>query len=230
LDASAIMYAFVSFSTCSGGSPPVRADDLSGIRFIYPSATSTSAPGPPSGLVASSSGSTVVLAWAASTTGGAPAVYVIEAGSSPGAANLANFSTGNTLTSFSASGVGAGRYYVRVKAANAAGTSGPSNEALLVVGGAGCAGAPGAPTGFTITTNTSATVAFSWNAASGNPTTYIIEAGSIPGATNLANSDLGSSATSYSVNGVGRGTYYVRLRARNACGTSGVSNEVVLVR
>lgn len=80
-----------------------------------------------------------------------------------------------------------------------------------------------------ITGNSGGTVSFAWTAATGGPTSYIIEAGSTPGATNLANSDLGSTATTFTTTGVGRGTYYVRLRAKNSFGVSGVSNEVVLV-
>ena len=132
-----------------------------------------------------------------------------------------------TTDAFSASGVGAGSYYVRVKATNSTSTSPASNEALLNVGG-GCTAAPPAPTGFTNTFKSNGTVTFVWN-ASANATTYIIEAGSTPGATNLANANLGSSATTATFNGVGNGVYFVRLRAQNTCGTSGVSNEVTLI-
>ena len=226
-DTSAIMFPSVAFSTCSGGSPGPSADDLAAIRFVYPPATTSTAPGAPSGLTATSSGSTVTLSWTAPASGGAATAYVIEAGSSSGLANLANFSTGSTATTFSAGGVGAGVYYVRVRASNGAGTSGASNEAVLTVGAA-CSGAPPPPSGFTLTQNANHTVSFAWG-ASATATTYVIEAGSVPGAANLANADLGSSATGATFTGVGSGTYYVRLRARNSCGTSGVSNEVTLV-
>jgi hypothetical protein len=231
-DPSAIMFASLTFSACSGGPIPITADDTAGIRLIYGTTTATpsAAPGAPSGLVTSASGSTVFISWTAPASGGAPTAYTIEAGSSAGASNLASFSTGSTATSFSSGGVGAGSYFIRVKATNAAGTSAASNESLLVVGGGGpCTGAPGAPTGFMITGNSGGTVSFSWTASSGSPTSYIIEAGSTPGATNLANSDLGGTATTFTAPGVGRGTYYVRLRAKNSCGTSSVSNEVTLV-
>jgi hypothetical protein len=227
---SAIMYPSVSFSSCSASPTPISGDDVAGIQFIYAAATgSAPAPGTPRSLFASSSGSTVTLSWLAPATGGTPAAYIVEAGSSSGLANLANFSTGNTSTIFTAAGVGAATYYIRVKATNAAGTSTASNEALLVVGSGPCIGPPGSPTGFILTGNSGGTVSFIWGASSGSPTTYIIEAGSTPGATNLANSDLGSSATVFTAFGVGRGTYYVRLRGRNSCGTSGPSNEVTLV-
>ena len=225
-DPSAIMYPSVSLSRCSGGSPGLAADDIAGIRFIYPSATTSPAPGAPTNLITSSSGSTVFLSWTA-PSGSAPSAYVIEAGSAPGLANLANFSTGNTATTFSAGGVGAGVYYVRVKATNGGGTSAASNESILTVGG-GCTAAPPAPAGFTLTGNSNHTVSFAWG-ASPTATSYIIEAGSASGLTNLANANLGSSATFASFSGVGSGTYFVRLRATNTCGTSGVSNEITLV-
>jgi hypothetical protein len=232
LDSTAIMYASVSFSNCSPRPVPITQDDINGIRTIYGSGsatpTPTGVPGAPTSLVASSSGSSVTLTWSAPTGGGSPTAYIVEAGSAPSLSNLANFSTGNTATSFSAGGVGAGAYYVRVRATNSAGNSGSSNESLLSVGG-GCTAPPVAPTGFALTGNSGGTVSFVWN-ASANATTYIIEAGSTPGTVNLANSNLGSSATTFTANGVGRGTYYVRLRAQNTCGTSsGVSNEVTLI-
>jgi peptidyl-Asp metalloendopeptidase len=196
-------------------------------NFRQSAAPSAAAPGAPSDLTTSLSGSTAVLSWKAPTTGGAPTAYVIEAGSASGLANLANFSTGNTATTFSANGFGAGIYYLRVRASNAAGTGGPSNESRLVVGDA-CASAPPPPIGFASTFNSGGTVSFAWTAAPG-ATTYVIEAGSAPGLSNLASADLGSASTSATFNGIGAGTYYVRLRARNTCGTSGVSNEATLV-
>ena len=199
---------------------------LLGAGGVVP-AHAQSAPGAPTNLTASSSGSTVTLQWTAPSSGTPPAAYVIEAGSSSGAANLANLNTGTTATSYSASGVPAGTYFVRVRAANASGAGGPSNEVTLVVSSSPCS-APGAPAGLTIVTNSAATVSLSWTAASGSPTTYIIEAGSTSGASNLASTDLRSTSTSFTTTGVANGTYFVRVRARNACGTSGASNEVVL--
>jgi hypothetical protein len=177
----------------------------------------------PTNLVVSASGSTATLRWTPSGGACAPTGYIIEAGSTPGAANLANFNTGTTDTTFVAGDVGAGTYYVRVRGGNSAGTSAPSNEATLVVTGTGCTtpGAPGGLTGSVSGTN----VSLAWGGVSG-ATSYVLEAGSAPGQSNVVVSDQGL-ATSLSATAAS-GTYYVRVRARNACGTSAPSNEIVL--
>ncbi|MBI3400003.1 MAG: fibronectin type III domain-containing protein [Acidobacteria bacterium] len=94
----------------------------------------TSAPGAPSGLTSSVSGGTVTLTWSAPTGGCAPTTYGIEAGSAPGKSDLAIVLTGNTSTSFVASGVAAGTYYVRVRAGNGSTIGGVSNEVIVTVG------------------------------------------------------------------------------------------------
>lgn len=185
----------------------------------------------PSGLTATASGSTVTLTWLAPTGTDPVYVYIIEAGSSPGAANLANFSTGTNVTTFSASGVGAGSYYVRVRASDRIVTSAPSNEALLVVGGGGaCTSAPGAPTGLA-TAASGSTVTLTWSAPGAGcaPSSYLLQAGSAAGLSNLANSNTGNTSTSYIAQGVGAGTYFVRILAANAFGQSAASNESTLV-
>lgn len=226
-DPGSITYPFID-NACFTSRRVLGADDIAGIRFIYgTSSTTTTAPGPPSGLTASASGSSATLFWNAPITGGTPTSYIIEAGSSGGATNLANFSTGSTATNYSAISVPGGVYFVRVKATNAAGTSAASSETVLVVGG-GCTSAPTAPTGLRIVSNSGGTVVLSWNAVAG-VTSYIVEAGSAPGGTNLANADLGSTDTSLTATSVGRGTYYVRIRGKNTCGTGSASNEIVVV-
>ena len=181
----------------------------------------------PINLSSTVAGTTVTLAWTAPT--GTVASYVIEAGSSSGFANLASFSTGNSLTTFTATGVSAGTYYVRVRAVDSSETAGPSsNEVVVVVVGGGPCVPPGAPTGLTTTTNAGGTVGLRWNAASGSPTSYVLEAGSVPGTANLANTDVGA-VTTFTASGVGAGTYYVRVRATSGCGTSGPSNEITII-
>jgi hypothetical protein len=179
----------------------------------------------PRGLTATAVGGDVTLRWLPAA--GALSSYIIEAGSAPGARNLANFSTGSNATEFHASGIGAGVYYVRVRAVSAAGVSAPSNEATLVVGNApsACGGAASAPSRL-VASVAGSTVTLSWGAA-GQASSYVIEAGSRSGAADLVVSDVGNS-TSLTAPNVAAGTYFVRIRARNACGMGAASNEVAV--
>jgi hypothetical protein len=177
----------------------------------------------PINLAATVAGTTVTLVWTAPA--GAVAAYIVEAGSSSGLANLASFSTGNAQTTLVAQGVPPGTYYVRLRAVDPAGAAGPaSNEVVLSVGG--CV-APGPPAGLTVIANSGGTVSLGWTAGSG-AASYVIEAGSAPSLSNLTTADIGA-ATAFTANAVGPGTYYVRVRARSACGTSAPSNEIALV-
>ena len=113
-------------------------------------------------------------------------------------------------------------------AADAACLSG-ARLTLHAVSGA-AATAPGAP-GNLVSSSSGSAVTLTWSApSSGDPvTSYLIEAGSGSGLANLANVATGSTATAFFANGVGNGTYYVRVRAQNAGGTSAASNESILV-
>lgn len=204
-----------------------QTDDIAGARALYGAAVAPAAPGSPSGLIVSSFGSSVTLAWRAPTVGGVPTTYVVEAGSAPNSSNLANFSTGSTSTVFTASNVGAGVYYVRVRAASGVGVSAASNEAILIVGN-GCSAPPTAPTTL-VGSATGSTVTLAWSASGGNPTSYIVEGGSGPGLSNLANSDTGSALASLTAPGVAHGVYYVRVRGKNTCGVGPTSNEIVII-
>jgi hypothetical protein len=99
---------------------------------------------------------------------------------------------------------------------------------MIVVGGV--AAPPPAPN-FTSHTVSGSTVTLNWTAGIGGTpaTTYIVEAGSGPGLSNLAVADTDSTATTVSFAGVPPGTYYVRLRAANAQGASVVSNERTII-
>lgn len=93
-----------------------------------------SPPNAPRSLGALVSGGSVTLNWQVPSGGCPPTAYLFEAGSGPGLSDVTVFSTGNPATTFSANGVSSGTYYLRVKSANAAGTSGPSNEIRVLVG------------------------------------------------------------------------------------------------
>ncbi len=88
-------------------------------------------PDPPTNLEFSVSGSTVTLWWAAPAGGSPPAYYRLEAGSSPGQANLA--ATVTAGTSLTVPRAPAGAYYVRVRAGNPNGFGLPTPDVLIAV-------------------------------------------------------------------------------------------------
>ena len=97
-------------------------------RFTTP-ATPTP-PSAPSGLVTSVAGNVVYLAWTAGP--GNATTYVVEGGSAPGLSNLGVIAIGS-LDTAAAGTVPPGTYHLRVRAANATGSSAPSNEIVVVV-------------------------------------------------------------------------------------------------
>ena len=94
--------------------------------------------------------------------------------------------------------------------------------------GADCSAPPAAPTGL-VTTALPGKGRLEWNPSPGTDavTTYIIEAGSSPGANNQGTFVAPSTSTSFEREASG-GIYYVRMFARNACGTSPASQEVTV--
>ena len=170
-------------------------------------------PGVPVAVV---SGSNVTLNWTAAANATS---HVFEAGSAPGQANLVN--TQVNTTSLSAAAVPPATYYVRARGRNACGTSAPSADATVVVGG--CA-APGSASPLSFSLSGRA-VTLNWSGASG-ATEYILEAGSAPGASNVVVVSLGG-ATTVTANAP-PATYYVRIRPRNACGSGQATNEVTI--
>src|SRR5207244_2634108 len=85
--------------------------------------------------------------------------------------------------------------------------------------------APGAPANFSATV-TGSTVVLNWTAPVGGdaPTSYSVQAGSTNGASDLANVDTGTTATTLTELNVPAGTYFVRIRANNSAGQSTPSN------
>ena len=73
----------------------------------------------------------MTLLWSPPVGSGAPASYIIEAGSATGLANLYNASVGAaiSLTVQAPPGV----FFVRIRAQNACGLSAPSNERVIPV-------------------------------------------------------------------------------------------------
>ncbi|MEP7116222.1 MAG: fibronectin type III domain-containing protein, partial [Acidobacteriota bacterium] len=174
-------------------------------------------------------GRAVTLSWTPPTSGDPVTSYVLEAGTAPGRADLAVLPLGNAL-SFGVGGIGDGTYWVRLRAANSAGT-GPATEdlALVMRASGGCAGLPQAPlfTGSTVAGNN---VTLTWTPplTGSAPVGYVLVVGSAPGLDDWGLVELPSPATT--VSGiVASATYFVRIGARSTCGIGFLSDERAIV-
>lgn len=179
------------------------------------------APGP---LGATINGSLVAFSWGAPASGVSPTSYVLYAGTASGRTDIVSFNTGSTATSWGGAAP-PGTYYVRVAARTACGVGPLSNEVLVAVGATAPPATPGVLSGAV----SGRVVALSWSAPVTGPvpSSYVVEAGSTSGATDIAAVDTGSSSTAFS-GAVPPGRYYVRVRARAGTVLGPVSNEVVL--
>jgi hypothetical protein len=183
----------------------------------------------PSGLTTSVTGTTIFLSWQPAI-GGCPATsYLIEAGSQFGLADLAAISTGDAATSFAWTNAPNGSYVVRVRGVNATGV-GPNADGVRVTVPGGpaapaCSALPSPPTQLAANI-TGSTVVLTWNPSASAPATYVLEAGSASGLSDLFVT-VTSSAAAIAVT-ASPGTYYMRLRARTNCGTSVPGNEIVV--
>jgi hypothetical protein len=198
-----------------------RFSGVGGRRLLNLALFPTAGAGPPTALRARVVGTQASLGWAP-PAGTVPTSYVVEAGTSTGASNAGRFSVASPGIGGS---LAAGTYYVRVRAVVGGVEGQVSSEVVLTI--PAVATAPAAPAGLVASTGPGA-VSLAWVAATGNAESYIIEAGTSPGQSNLAAFDTGVLDTHFSAS-VGAGTYYVRIRARNPSGAGGASNEVQVV-
>jgi hypothetical protein len=168
------------------------------------------APGQPSAVV---TGPAVAVSWAPAA--GATS-HVFEAGWLPGQANLVNMTiNGASLAAPAPPGV----YFVRARGQNACGTGPASADTMVAVG---CA-APGPASPLSASVS-GGHVTLQWNAAPG-ATDFVVEAGTSSGSGNVASIPVAGTSLSAQAP---PGTYYVRVRPRNACGSGWWSNEVVV--
>ena len=193
--------------------------------------TATSAPGAPTGLTATASGTTQIdLSWSApgSTGGSAITGYKIESSSDGGSSwsdQVAN--TNSTATTYAHTGLTAGttRHY-RVSAINANGAGTASNVDSATTGTT----VPGAPTGLTATASGTTAIDLSWSApgSSGGSaiTGYKIEVspnGTSGWTDQVANTS--NTTTTYAHTGLAAGTTrHYRVSAINTNGAGTASN------
>ena len=151
----------------------------------------TGAPAAPTNMASSVSGTRVSFSWARPAAGAAPDRYLIDVGIQGSTQMLVSgYSVGNVLAV--AADLPKGSYTTRVRAANAAGVSGYSNLVSFRVGRR-----LATPGSFTVRWS-GTTAVLSWTAPVADgpvedvPTSYVLEAGTAPGASNVAQVNLGN--------------------------------------
>lgn len=174
-------------------------------------------PSVPLNLQANVVGNNITVTWQAPAQGAPLLTYIVQAGTGPGLSNVYSGPVGNVLTV--SSPIPNGTYYIRVRAQNAAGL-GPATADIIAVVGV----PPGVPTNVAATA-VGPTINLTWSApASGGAiSTYIVQAGTAPGASNLFNGAVGAGTSASGM--VGPGTYYLRVLAMGPGGTSAPSAE-----
>ncbi|MCA1586624.1 MAG: fibronectin type III domain-containing protein [Acidobacteria bacterium] len=211
-------YVRIVAENVSGSSPPSE-------ELVITVNGEQTVPGPPRLLAGRAFGNAVDLTWSPPNVGVAPSSYRLEVGSGPGASDLAVF--GSSGPYWYRGSVEHGLYYVRVRSQGPGGLSAPSNEVALRVGSAPGCRPPGVPSSL-LFTKSGSLITLAWSAPqSGTPPfTYVVEAGSATGSSNLFNGNVGPTTTVSS--SVAGGAYFIRVRATNDCGTSAPSNQVVI--
>jgi hypothetical protein len=176
----------------------------------------------PRWMTAMVSNSAVTLGWEA---GGVPAAiaFQLEAGSTPGGTNAGVFNVGTATRVTGA--LPPGTYFARVRGIGANGPGAASSEVIVTV--PSTSAAPNAP-GPLSASVAGGVVTLSWGAASGNATTYVIEAGTASGIANIGTLPTGVLDTTFTTPAPS-GTYFIRVRAANASGLGPATNEVVVV-
>ncbi len=174
-------------------------------------------PGVPRNVQATVIGNTIGVSWQAPATGSAVSNYIIQAGTAPGASNI--YSGGVGVATSVSSPIPNGTYYIRVAAQNLAGTGPASADIVAQVG------SPPGPPQNAVATASAGVITLSWTppASGGAVSTYIVQAGTASGAANVFNGAVGAGIV---VSGaVPPGTYFLRVLAQGAGGTSAPSNE-----
>ena len=178
-------------------------------------------PASPTGLVASSSGTTVNFS--VGLPAGTLTGLVLAAGTAPGQTQAVIPMP--VASQSSLSDVPPGTYFARMHAIGPGGPSGASNEVQITVAPAACL--PPTPPGVQ-TSVAGSTVNISWSAVAG-AAGYQLLASATPGGSPMVTQAIPASTTAVSYPGVAAGTYYVRVVAVNACGAAAASADATVV-
>ena len=202
---------FLTFAAPTGAFY-IRIHTLAGAQTSAPSneirvfINVPAAPSVPANLLGTVNGAGLELAWRNTYAGGPPTSLLLDVtGSQSATIPLA------VTDSFQFGAVPGGTYTFSLRAANAAGTSGPSNPVTLTFPGA-CTGVPLAPSNFVAAKNGNVLTLF-WDPATSGPapTSFVL---TVSGA---FSGSLPTTLRTISA-AVGAGTYTFSVSAANSCG------------
>jgi fibronectin type 3 domain-containing protein len=163
------------------------------------------------------------LTWNASSSGNPTSYSIYRGTKSDGEVTTAIATPNGSTTTYTDTGLQNGKqYFYFVAANNAVGGSPNSNEVSTIPAATGTV--PAAPTGL-VATPANNSVGLTWNTSAG-ATGYSVYRGTSPGG-EAATAIATPSTNSFTDNGVTNGTtYYYKVTARNAAGTSAASAEI----
>jgi hypothetical protein len=183
--------------------------------------TAAAPPNAPSNLTAAASGSSVIsLAWTDNSTDETSFVVERSLTSNSGFTTITTLPA-NTTTFVNSGLTGSTTYYYRVQATNIAGSSAWSNTASATTTGV----LPNAPSNLTATAAGSSVINLAWTDNSTDETNFVLQRSlsESSGFTSIAM--LPANTTTYVNSGLtGSTTYYYRVQATNAAGSSAWSN------
>ncbi len=216
---SGVFFVRLRAQTAAGVGPPSNEVQVTTGEAAPPLA--------PRALLATVQGTLVSMQWTENPQGPVIVGYQLQAGTAAGLANLGVLPLPATARTFSVNAA-PGTYFLRVVAVNAAGAGTASNETVVVPGPGTCT-VPAAPAGL-VAGSTPSALSVRWDAAQTGaiPASYLLQAGSVSGASNLGSVSF-SGTTTAAAGTVPVGPYFLRVFAVNACGTSPASAEASTV-
>jgi hypothetical protein len=187
-------------------------------------ATTVSAtPTAPSGLAVSATTATAItLGWTDASNN--ETGFEVERSLTTGSGYSIITTTAANVITYSDAGLTPGTtYYYRIRAVNAGGNSAYTSEVSATT----ISSPPSAPSALTATAASSTAVSLNWRDASGNETGFQIERTLTSGTGFTLITTTAANAVSYiDVNRTANTTYYYRVRAVNASGSSSYTTEV----
>jgi hypothetical protein len=198
------------------------------VKAHYDTAKGAAQPQPPaapSNLAGTAASDTQVdLTWKDNSTD--ESSFLLERATDSSFTNSTTINVANDLTSYSDKGLTASTtYWYRIRSRNAVGASSYSNAVSVTTKPAPATTAPAAPTSLVAGAVSDTRIDMSWTDNATNEANYVVERSPDSTFATVTSTTLPAGATSWSDTGrTANTTYWYRVKAVNAIGSSGYSN------